>query len=74
MNQNNPEPQDDMKPEYDFSNAVRGRHFEAFRQGTNLVLLDPDIAGVFKDSASVNEALRLLLRLAREQSHLPHAG
>jgi len=74
MNQNNPEPQDDMRPEYDFSNAVRGRHFEAFRQGTNLVLLDSDVAEVFKDSASVNEALRLLLRLAREQSHFPRSA
>ena len=74
MNQNNPEPQDEMRPEYDFSNAVRGRHFEAFKQGTNLILLDSDVAGVFKDSASVNEALRLLLRLAREQSQFPHSA
>jgi hypothetical protein len=74
MNQNNPEAQDDMRSEYDFSNAVRGRDFEAFKQGTNLVLLDSDVAGVFKDSASVNEALRLLLRLAREQSHFPHSA
>ena len=74
MNQNTPEPQDDMRPEYDFSNAVRGRHFEAFHQGTNLVLLDSDVAEVFKDSTSVNEALRLLLRLAREQSHFSRSA
>lgn len=74
MNQNTPDPHDDMRSEYDFSNAVRGKHFEAFNKGTNLVLLDTDIAEVFKDSASVNEALRLLLRLAREQSHYPRSA
>jgi hypothetical protein len=58
---------DDMRPEYDFSGGVRGKHHEAYRQGTNVVLLDEDVARVFPDSASVNRALRLLLELAREQ-------
>ena len=35
---------DDMLPEYDFSNAVRGKYYERYRQGTNVVLLDPDVA------------------------------
>lgn len=56
---------DTMRPEYDFSNAVRGKHYEAFRAGSNIVLLDPDVLKAFPDSASVNEALRLLLKLAR---------
>ena len=56
---------DDMRREYDFSNAVRGKHHEAYRAGTNVVLLDPDVAKAFTDSASVNQALRLLLQLAR---------
>lgn len=59
---------DDLRPEYDFSSGVRGKHFEAYRKGTNVVFLDPDVAVVFKDSAAVNSALRLLLTLAREQT------
>jgi hypothetical protein len=56
---------DEMRPEYDFSRGVRGRHYEAYRAGTNVVFLDPDVAKAFADSASVNQALRLLLQLAR---------
>ncbi len=56
---------DEMRPEYDFSHGVRGKHYEAYRAGTNVVFLDPDVAKAFADSASVNQALRLLLQLAR---------
>ena len=49
-----------MRAEYDFSSGVRGKHFEAYRRGTNVVLLEPDVAEVFKDSATVNSALRVL--------------
>ncbi|MFN3920310.1 MAG: hypothetical protein ACK4JF_08525 [Methylohalobius sp.] len=62
-----PNKDDDLRPEYDFSGGVRGKHCEAYRKGTNVVFLDPDVARVFKDSASVNRALRLLLDLAKEQ-------
>lgn len=55
----------EMKPEYDFSHGVRGKHFQAYLAGTNVVFLEPDVAGVFNDSASVNQVLRLLLQLAR---------
>jgi hypothetical protein len=55
---------DDMLPEYDFSGAVRGKYYERYRQGTNVVLLDPDVAAVFRDSAAVNDALRRLVALA----------
>jgi hypothetical protein len=58
---------DDMMPEYDFSDGVRGKHHDAYRKGTNLVLLEPDVAEVFKDSESVNHALRLLLDLAGKE-------
>lgn len=61
--------EDDLEPEYDFSGGVRGKHFEAYKKGTNVVFLDPDIAAVFKDSIAVNNALRLLLTLARERIH-----
>jgi hypothetical protein len=58
---------DNLRDEYDFSVGVRGKHHEAYRKGTNVVLLDPDVAAVFKDSEAVNTALRLLLTLARDQ-------
>jgi hypothetical protein len=56
---------DQMRPEYDFSHGVRGKHFQSYRAGTNVVFLDPDVARAFGDSASVNQVLRLLLQLAR---------
>ena len=62
----NPEtrPDDDMRPEYDFSRGKRGVHHEAYQAGTNVVLLEPDLVAVFPDSASVNQALRLLVKLS----------
>ncbi len=57
---------DDLLPEYDFSQGVRGKYAQRYREGTNLVKLDPDVAAVFPDARSVNEALRLLARLIRE--------
>ena len=69
MNQpDNSDQNDDLRPEYDFSDGVRGKHYQAYRKGTNVVFLDPDVARVFKDSESVNRALRLLLKLAKEQA------
>jgi hypothetical protein len=65
MNQNTT---DDMRTEYDFSEAVQGKHHEAYKEGTNIVLLEPDIARVFRDSASVNRALRLLIQIAHDQT------
>ena len=56
---------DTMRPEYDFSNAVRGVTAARYAQGTNVVLLDPDVAELFPDTRAVNEALRTLARLAR---------
>lgn len=56
--------QDDLRPEYDFSHmkgGVRGKYVDRYREGTNLVLLDPDVAAAFPDAKAVNEALRLLL-------------
>ena len=54
----------DMHPEYDFSKGVRGKHYRAYQEGSNVVFLEPDIAKVFKDSESVNHALRMLMELA----------
>jgi hypothetical protein len=49
---------DDDIPETDFSGGVRGKYYERARQGSNIVLLEPDLAKVFRDSAAVNRALR----------------
>jgi hypothetical protein len=59
-------PDDVSRPEYGCSLGVRGKHHAAYRAGTNVVLLDADVAKAFPDSASVNRALRLLIDLARD--------
>jgi hypothetical protein len=53
---------EDMLPEYDLTGGVRGKYADRYRQGTNVVLLDPDVAAKFPTSESVNEALRRLAR------------
>ena len=57
---------DDILPEYDFATGVREKHHEAYKAGTNVIFLEPDLAKIFKDSDSVNRVLRLLLNLAKE--------
>ncbi|HLK90981.1 MAG TPA: hypothetical protein VKZ18_13870 [Polyangia bacterium] len=52
---------EDLLPEYDLSGGVRGKCVDRYRQGTNVVLLDPDVAARFPDSKAVNEALRSLV-------------
>jgi hypothetical protein len=73
--------EDELRPEYDFAamqGGVRGKYVQRYRfakgdatrTGTNLVLLDPDIAKAFPTDASVNEALRLLLQIADHQQQI----
>lgn len=57
-----------MRPEYDFSGAVRGKHFRAYQEGSNVVVLDRDVAARFKNSKAVNEALRAVLRAVEQAS------
>ena len=57
--------EDTMRPEYDFSRAVRGVTAARYAEGTNLVLLDPDVAEIFPNARAVNEALRTIARLSR---------
>ena len=64
---NKASPDKQMRAEYDLRGGVRGKYYERYRQGTNIVVLEPDIAAVFPDSEAVNQALRLLIRVAREQ-------
>jgi hypothetical protein len=72
MNQANEPKTDDLRPEYDFSGGVRGKHHAAYHAGTNVVLLDADVAKAFPDSTSVNAALRMLLEIAEKQLHAKH--
>ena len=69
-----PEPDDDMLEEYDFSGGVRGKYVERFKSGSNIVILSPDVAEIFHDSESVNEALRTLIRLTRHEKAVPVIG
>jgi len=64
---------DDLRPEYDFdySKAVRGKYSKRLlAEGANVVILEPDVAKAFGDSASVNEALRSLLDFSRSTQRL----
>jgi len=66
------EQNDDLRPEYDFSKLLRtgvqGKYAERFKEGTNLVLLAPDVAEAFPTAEAVNETLRLVLQLTRLRS------
>nr|WP_263972132.1 hypothetical protein [Pseudanabaena sp. ABRG5-3] len=68
--ENNHKLEDEVGTEYDFSKkkgGVRGKYVERYRTGTNVVLLDPDVAQAFPTSDSVNEALRLLIQISQRQ-------
>jgi hypothetical protein len=57
-----------MRDDYDFSNGVRGKYAKRYAEGTNIVVLAPDVAAEFKDSHAVNEALRSLISIRDESS------
>ena len=62
---------DELRPEYkwdDLGVGVRGKYFESYNKGTNLVLLSPDVAKVFTTEEEVNEALRSLISLAKKSA------
>ena len=64
---------DDLRPEYtfDYSKAVRGKYYQRlFKEGSNVVVLDPDVAKAFRDSKEVNNALRSLLKRSRPTRRL----
>ena len=66
---------DDLRPEYNLAElrraGPRGKYVERYRSGTNLVLLDPDVARAFPDDAAVNQALRLVMQLAQLPAREP---
>jgi hypothetical protein len=57
----------DMLEEYDFSGGVRGKYASRYTEGTNVVVIDPDVAEYFPDHESVNEALRNLTAIIKRQ-------
>ena len=57
---------EDMRREYDFTNAVRGKYTSRFPKDVVMVTLAPDVAASFPDAESVNEALRLIIKAARK--------
>jgi len=63
--------EDEMRPEYELSKLkgrARGKYVERYRAGTNLVLLESDVQAAFPDAEAVNEALRMLMKVARRQT------
>ena len=71
MNGDDREMEDELRPEYDFSQlggGVKGKYIERYRAGTNIVRLDADVARAFPTEEAVNDALRLLMQVAQRQS------
>lgn len=59
----------ELRPEYkrsDLGRGVRGKYYKSYQEGTNIVLISPDVAEVFPDEVSVNEALRSLIKVANQ--------
>ncbi len=60
---------DEMLPEYDFSQGVRGKYYARYRESSNVVVLDPDVSDAFPNASAVNQALRLLVSVAHKKVH-----
>ena len=60
--------EDSMRAEYDFSKGIRGKYARRFAAGTNVVVLDPDVAKIYKSSKEVNAILRALSKIAIPKS------
>ncbi len=59
---------DRMREEYDFTGGIRGKYAKRFSDGSNIIVLDPDVAKLFSDSKTVNEVLRSIARIARQKA------
>ena len=64
----------DMLDEYDFSGGVRGKYAKGYAEGTNVVVLDPDVAEYFPDHESVNESLRSLVAIIKKHDKAEQAA
>ena len=60
----------DMLDEYDFSKGIRGKYAQRYSKGSNIVKLDDDVAEIFPDEKSVNDALRALANIIRSHQYL----
>ena len=60
----------DMLEEYDFSKGVQGKYAKGYAEGTNVVIIEPDVAKVFPDHDSVNQAVRSLVEIIRRHKKL----
>lgn len=56
----------EIREEYDFSGGIRGKYAKRYAEGTNVIVLDPELTELFPDSKSVNEALKYLAKLVRQ--------
>ena len=78
MKKKSDEMNDELRPEYDMKSllkdGVRGKYAKEYREGTNLVLLDPDVAKAFPNEKAVNEALRLVIKLNEVQDKARQAS
>ena len=64
-------PDDDVLPEYDFSGAVRGKYHARYIASSNVVVLDPDVSEAFPNAETVNDALRVLAKVAKSRVTVP---
>ena len=60
----------EMRAEYDFSHGVRGKYARRYARGTNVIVLEPDVAKVFPNAAAVNDLLRALAGIIRRQQKM----
>jgi len=60
----------DMLEEYDFSKGIRGKYAKRYAEGTNVIVIEPDVAKFFPDHDSVNQALRSLAEIIKKQKRI----
>jgi hypothetical protein len=63
----------DLLKEYDFSQGIRGKYYKRFLEGSNVAVIDAELAKIFPDSKSVNQALRSLVTIARKSAKIKKA-
>jgi hypothetical protein len=78
MSKTRAKPKRQHVPDYDFSHGIRGKYAARYAEGTNVVVLSPDVAEIFPNAQAVNEALRTLVRISgktvRARSVRPKRG
>jgi len=60
----------EMLSEYDFSKGIRGKYYKEYKEGSNVVVLEPDVVKEFPDSQSVNDALKYLIKIIKRHKRL----